>query len=158
MKSSGLQSALGILVALLAISLILIKFDKMPGVHLNRNLNSLKFGNAPKDDAPEADSGPGDGFRLGGLSSVAGQRLVIINNQTLAVGEGAKVEVKGKKVRVVCKEIRSNSAVLEIEGVTEPVEIFLQPSKTNASTKAIVIPVPDTNRAAASSASLVPLK
>ena len=58
-----------------------------------------------------------------------GRRLALINNQTFAAGEKASVKVDGKPVLVECKEIRTDSVLVLVEGEKEPRELRLQPRK-----------------------------
>jgi hypothetical protein len=52
--------------------------------------------------------------------------MVILNDQTFVVGETAPVRFKEGQLKVTCKEIKADSAVVLIEGSREPQEIFLQ--------------------------------
>ena len=137
MESPVMRSVIGVLVMLLAIAGILIRFDKMPGVRLHQGTNGFEFttgggqGAAGGDDGRADGSKPtlGDDLRLGGVSGNPARRLVIVNNQTLAVGEMAQVEIRGERVNVLCQEIRTKSAIIQVEGEREPVEIFLHGAK-----------------------------
>jgi stress response protein YsnF len=53
------------------------------------------------------------------------RRLVMINNQTLALGETARIKLKDREVQVTCKEIRDKSVIIQVEGEKEPKEILL---------------------------------
>ncbi len=137
MESPVMRLVIGVLVMLLAIAGILIRFDKMPGVRLHQGTNGFEFttgggqGAAGGDDGRADGSKPtlGDDLRLGGVSGNPARRLVIVNNQTLAVGEMAQVEIRGERVNVLCQEIRTKSAIIQVEGEREPVEIFLHGAK-----------------------------
>ena len=59
------------------------------------------------------------------MSGSPQHRLAIINNQTFQEGETARVEFSGAKVKVRCKEIRTNSVLVQWEGANGPVELFL---------------------------------
>ena len=66
-----------------------------------------------------------DELKITGLSGPANRRLAIVNNQTFAPGETAKVKLKSGEVKVLCKEIRAKSVIVQVEGATEAQEIFL---------------------------------
>jgi len=66
-----------------------------------------------------------DELKVTGLSGPANRRFAIVNNQTFAPGETAKVKLKGVEVKVLCKEIRAKSVIIQVEGATEPKELFL---------------------------------
>ena len=131
-SSSAIKSVVALLVLLLAAAGMLIKFDKMPGVHLPGGAGGMKpdRGAVGPGAGPSggggADSGGGDqpgktdDLRLCGLSANPQHRLAIINNQTFAEGETARVEFSGAKVKVRCKEIRTNSVIVQWEGANGP--------------------------------------
>lgn len=110
---------------------LLIKFDKMPGVHLSSGPGGFKLGAEAKPadkDKPETggrQTDKNDGLRLCGLSGTSRRRLAIINNQTLAEGETMRVELGGEKLKVLCREIRTNSVLVQWEGRAGTVELFL---------------------------------
>jgi protein disulfide-isomerase len=66
-----------------------------------------------------------DEVKLTGLSGPANRRLAIINNQTFAPGETARVKLKDGEVKVFCKEIRTKSVVVQLEDAAEARELFL---------------------------------
>ncbi len=66
-----------------------------------------------------------DTLVLRSLSGGGNQRLALVNNQTLAKGEEARVRVGQSNVLVRCLEIRDRSVVLRLGGRPEPVELFL---------------------------------
>jgi hypothetical protein len=66
-----------------------------------------------------------DTLVLRNLSGTGNRRLALINNQTLAKGEEARVRVGQTNVQVRCLEIRERSVLLRIGGRTEPMELFL---------------------------------
>jgi len=66
-----------------------------------------------------------DELKLTGLSGSSTRRLAIINNQTFAAGETARVKLKQGEVQVLCKEIRSKSVVVQVEGAGEAKELVL---------------------------------
>ncbi len=51
--------------------------------------------------------------------------MIIVNNQTLTPGESTRVDLNDSRVKVTCKEIRAKSAILLVEGQSQPKEIFL---------------------------------
>jgi protein disulfide-isomerase len=65
-----------------------------------------------------------DELKVTGLSGPANRRLAIVNNQTFATGETAKVKLKSGEVKVLCKEIRTKSVIVQVEGATEAKELF----------------------------------
>jgi protein disulfide-isomerase len=67
-----------------------------------------------------------DELKLTGLSGAAARRFAIVNNQTFASGETARVKLKGVEVKVLCKEIRAKSVVVQVEGANEAKELFLE--------------------------------
>jgi hypothetical protein len=60
------------------------------------------------------------------LSGTGNRRLAMINNQTLARGEEARVRVGQTNVLVRCLEIRDRSVVLRLNGEPKPVELFMR--------------------------------
>lgn len=66
-----------------------------------------------------------DELKLTGLSGTATRRFALVNNQTFAPGESARVKLKDGEVKVLCKEIRARSVIIQIEGTTEAKELFL---------------------------------
>lgn len=158
MESPTKRLVIGLLVMLLATAGILLKFDKMPGVRLHGGTNGVKFtmsgggggGGNGADGGGDGSAGGGmstrgDDLRLSGWSGNSARRLVIVNNQTLAVGETARVEVRGEKVKVHCLEIRTNSAVVQVEGDRGPTEIFLVAQKSPPSGEAAAVRIGGTN-------------
>ena len=55
-------------------------------------------------------------FTVNGLSVEGGQPMVIINNQTFAVGDEGDVRTGGKQVHIRLVEIRDGIAVIEVNG------------------------------------------
>jgi len=49
-----------------------------------------------------------------------------VNNQTFAPGETARVKLQGGEVKLLCKEIRAKSIIVQVEGATEAKELFLE--------------------------------
>ncbi|HMJ88250.1 MAG TPA: thioredoxin family protein [Candidatus Acidoferrum sp.] len=66
-----------------------------------------------------------DDLKLTGLSGTATRRFAIVNNQTFAPGETARVKLKDAEVKLLCKEIRERSVVVQFEGAAETKELFL---------------------------------
>ena len=66
-----------------------------------------------------------DDLKLTGLSGSGTRRLAIINNQTFAVGETARVKLKDREVNLLCKEIRAKSVLVQMDGGTEITELFM---------------------------------
>ena len=63
------------------------------------------------------------------LKSISGtkkRRFALINNQTLAVGESARVRLEDSEVKVRCLEIRDRSIVVAVDGQEGSREIFLR--------------------------------
>jgi len=66
-------------------------------------------------------------FVLKALSGTSDQRLALINNRTLAVGESAVVTTaQCGKVNIVCLQIKESSVVIRIGVQAEPVEVVLR--------------------------------
>ena len=59
-----------------------------------------------------------DGLELRGMSGNGPARLAIINNRTFAVGEELTVKIRDQKIPVKCVEIRENSVVVNVGGLT----------------------------------------
>jgi hypothetical protein len=62
---------------------------------------------------------------LKGISASAGHRMAIINGHLFEKGEEAKVNIGNQPVSVRCLDIKEKSAVILIEGVSQPKEISL---------------------------------
>lgn len=68
-------------------------------------------------------------FVLKALSGTSDQRLALINNRTLAVGESAEVTTaQCGKVKIVCLQIKESSVVIRIGSQADPVEVALPKS------------------------------
>ena len=88
---------------------------------------------------------PGNSGKIGGNSRKCcrllcgsggkGKRLALINNQSFAEGETAMIKLGDSKLKVVCKEIRDHSVLVQIDGKPE-VELVLGktsiPAKTDS--------------------------
>ncbi|HTD68765.1 MAG TPA: thioredoxin family protein, partial [Candidatus Limnocylindria bacterium] len=64
-------------------------------------------------------------LKLTGLSGPANRRLAIVNNQTFAPGETARVKLHSGEVKVLCKEIGTKSVLVQVEGAAAAKELFL---------------------------------
>ena len=65
-----------------------------------------------------------DDLKLTGLSGSAARKFAIINNQTFAAGETARVKLKDGEVNILCKEIRAKSVLVQMDGGTTK-ELFM---------------------------------
>ncbi len=59
-------------------------------------------------------------------------KRALLNNEALREGESGVVKVGDSKVKVLCKEIRESSVIVEVEGKPEPVELQLGKPKEAA--------------------------
>jgi len=106
--------------------------ERIPGIkHVEGS------GVARKDQEPDAPPRPPPAFvpiapatpiryaelALKGISGPKDRRMAMINNETLLVGETAKIKVQDIRVEVFCKEIREDSVLITIEG--KPMELKL---------------------------------
>jgi thioredoxin-related protein len=85
---------------------------------------------SPVPDPPEPAKPPSEPFMpiaptpaiqygdltLKAISGPANKRLALINNESLLVGESAKIKVHDSRVVVVCKEIRDDSVLVTVDG------------------------------------------
>ena len=55
------------------------------------------------------------------------KKLAQINNRTFEQGEQVEVLAGGQKVKLRCLEIHEKSVLVNVEGATEPKELFLRP-------------------------------
>lgn len=67
-----------------------------------------------------------DKLALKGISGVKGQRLALINSSTVGVGEQADVRSGTQLIKILCREIRDSSVLIELVGVGEVREIKLR--------------------------------
>lgn len=59
-----------------------------------------------------------------GIMASGGERIALINNTILVPGRSTEIPLaKGKSVKVRCREVLSNSVILEVEGQARPVTI-----------------------------------
>jgi len=63
---------------------------------------------------------------LKSISGAKNRRFALLNNQTLAAGESARVKLEDSEVRVRCLEIRDRSVVVAVEGQEGSREVFLR--------------------------------
>jgi thioredoxin-related protein len=63
---------------------------------------------------------------LKSISGTKNRRFALINNQTLTVGESARVKLEDSEVKVRCLEIRDRSIVVAVDGQERSREIFLR--------------------------------
>lgn len=63
---------------------------------------------------------------LKGISGLRGQRLALINSSTVAVGEIAEIRCGQGLVKVLCREIRDRSVIVELVGAGEIKELKLR--------------------------------
>ena len=111
------------------------RLEKVPGIkHVDsaaKAPSTTAKGTAPA--TPPAPRGPDYGdLTLKGISGAGNQRLAIINNQSLAPGETAKVKVRDSRVDVTCKQILENSVVIVVDGKETELKLkSAQAAKTN---------------------------
>ena len=79
------------------------------------------FGGAPTGPAPKYKD-----LTLKSISGTGAKRLALINNQTLAAGESAKVRLGTGEIKVRCEEIREKSVVVTLDGKPERKELRLK--------------------------------
>ena len=65
-------------------------------------------------------------FMLKALSGPPEQRLAMINNRTLAAGEGAEISTPTGKIKIRCLAIREFSAIIRVADQPDTVEVFLR--------------------------------
>jgi|SRR5579872_892764 len=65
-------------------------------------------------------------FTLRGLSGQQNERLALINNRTIAVGEDAEVATPSGKIKIRCLEIKESSVVIRAENQPETIEVHLR--------------------------------
>ncbi|MDB6017267.1 MAG: hypothetical protein JWR19_1756 [Pedosphaera sp.] len=65
-------------------------------------------------------------FFLKALSGPINQRLALINNRTVAVGEDAEVTTTSGKIKIHCVDIKDASAVIKAAGQVDPIELHLR--------------------------------
>jgi len=79
------------------------------------------FGGAPTQPPPRYTE-----LTLKGISGSANRRMAIVNNQTLGVGEQARVKLGDGEVRVRCLEIADTSAIVMVDGESQRRELRLR--------------------------------
>jgi thioredoxin-related protein len=60
---------------------------------------------------------------LKGISGSKDRRMALINNETLMVGETAKIKVKDVRVEVTCNEIREDSVLITVGGKQQELKL-----------------------------------
>lgn len=78
------------------------------------------FNGAPTVPAPRY-----TGLTLKNISGPARRRFALINNQTFAAGDKARVKVEDREVSVRCLEIRENAVVVMVDGESARQELKL---------------------------------
>ena len=68
-----------------------------------------------------------DDLVLKGISGTKQKRFAMINNQTLATGEIASLQVAGKSVQVRCEEIKDQSVIVSWNAGKERRELKFRP-------------------------------
>jgi hypothetical protein len=63
---------------------------------------------------------------LKGISGTTSQRYALINNATFALGEAAEVRAAGQVVKILLREIRDRSVLIEIVATGELRELKLR--------------------------------
>ncbi len=63
---------------------------------------------------------------LKGISGQPDKRFALVNNQTLAKGDTAKVRIGAGNVTVQCIEVKEQSVVLQIAGESAPTELYIE--------------------------------
>jgi sulfur carrier protein ThiS len=63
---------------------------------------------------------------LKNISGTKSRRFALLNNQTFAPGESARVQLGDTEVKVRCLEIRERSVVVAVEGQEGSREVFLR--------------------------------
>jgi hypothetical protein len=64
-------------------------------------------------------------IELKGISGCKTNRVALINNRTFAVGDLVKIKLAEKMVAVRCLEIRDESVIVSVGGVTKWRELWL---------------------------------
>jgi hypothetical protein len=78
------------------------------------------------DDGKKAPRPAGVGaLQLKGIMGPPDRRIALINNLTFAKGEEGEVRVSDGKLKIKCRDIRTKSVVVSIEGQTEEHELIL---------------------------------
>jgi hypothetical protein len=60
---------------------------------------------------------------LKGVSGAKDRRMALINNETLMVGETAKIKVHDGRVEVTCNEIRDDSVLITVAGKQQELKL-----------------------------------
>lgn len=96
----------------------------VPGQTSAQSLRTPEVRNTPAaSPAQSPASAAKRDLTLNGISGGKGNRLAIINGQTLAVGESAQIRLAESQVKVRCEEIREDSVVVTVDGKPERKEL-----------------------------------
>jgi len=96
----------------------------------NKSIGSVDFpggtgpashGAAPAVAAPVVNAY--ESLALKGISGTPTRRFALINDQTLMVGEKAKVKVQDQRIEVVCNEIRDDSVLVTVNGKSQELKL-----------------------------------
>jgi hypothetical protein len=100
--------------------------DKLDPAHLDRLL-ALKESPAPQwAYLPQVEPPAPDRLILKNISGAPSRRFALVNNQTLAGGDTAKVRVGKTNVTVRCLQITENSVLVQIGDAKQSTELFLE--------------------------------
>ena len=75
------------------------------------------------EEAVPVKQGVPESVVLKGISFVAGRKLAIINNYTVAEGEDFTLRIEGKLIKGQCVEIKEKSAVVKVSGETKEIPL-----------------------------------
>lgn len=75
------------------------------------------------EEAVPVKQGVPESVVLKGISFVAGRKLAIINNYTVAEGEDFTLRIEGKLIKGQCVEIKEKSAVIKVSGETKEIPL-----------------------------------
>ena len=101
--------------------------EVLPTTNAVRQLALVDDGPAPArwpPPLPQPTAVP-DTLLLRGISTTPNRRYALINDCTLTKNEKGRVRVGTSNVIVRCVDIRTRSAVIQIEGIASPKELFL---------------------------------
>jgi hypothetical protein len=102
--------------------------DKIEMGHLERIL-ALKDKPAPQWAwLPQVEPAAPERLILKNISGAPSRRFALVNNQTLAGGDTAKVRIGKTNVTVRCVQITESSVIVQIGDAKEPTELFLENS------------------------------
>jgi hypothetical protein len=81
---------------------------------------------APNTNSPAPVVATPLALSLKGISGTKGQRLALVNNTTLAVGESTEIRAAGQQVKIMLREIRERSVLIEVVATGEVKELKLR--------------------------------